>query len=310
MDNTTLQVSNRWTDSNLLDSLYTEITNSRTNEPLPEDDYLFEAAVKRAHGIPLARARNIWPLAQNYFDTEEKAKQWFVAFYATCYQQPERFAKYDTSKCSGCKWNTICKPTMRKLKCPIFLSTQTPIGDIDVGVRACKSNEFFYYRYACGFLASQEGLHAAMIEPTTWDSFLDLLMRFDGSTVVIYADSSLRSHPIEPFILYKVRPNRNETYPEYRARVEGYLNTFHKRAQQEYASTEDLFRHFIKSLKHDNVLHEQYSGDVLSMVADWWPGLNPETLVPDMTQSLRKVIVTNKDIYAIMKDERSNNEQA
>jgi len=284
---------------------------------LEKDDLYFRMAVDTLGGSlspeSAGRLLNRMRRLLNTREDDGKALEWIRRFYYTVWRDPDRYRKADQSRCSVCRWSALCPPVNRTNHlCTAFLSCLVKEHSIFVTVGGSDKN------YSClPRMAYEGGLAHGVTETAVqmpWKTFIRKVQEVLAEACVI----TFRNGVENGFLQYGVRPRRNETLPEYRARVQA----MHDKALDDLAEKEspgateeerleNALRGFIDRLGQGLVLREEYGGDVLRMVEDWWPGMDPAAMADDTGRRPDKNLVLKKIWETLYKErkERTSDER-
>ncbi len=273
------------------------MSNSSIKAPtlLAKDDIYFKTAVGRCRdGIGTAAFSSIASLLMAAMTDVTQVRAWLRDFEYTILADPDRFRAVDDSRCSLCRFHKICPPSNHSCKCKAFMSTLEKEWNVAVclhisGGYLSDANIAFCYDH--GFIYNDtEGSRAAVQGP--WKMFIDQV----GKHIEKHKNSV--SHflvtPIsrtDTVLRYGIRPKWNEGMDAYTARVSALVTAASQEIEAEmkdpveYENEQErikaTLRRFIMRIGQGKVLEEQYANDVTAMVADWWPGVDPEVISND-----------------------------
>lgn len=273
------------------------MSNPSIKEPalLAKDDIYFKAAVGRCRdGTGVAALSSIASLLMAAMMDATQVLEWLKDFEYTIVADPDRFRAADDSRCSLCRFHKVCPPHNHSCKCKAFMSTLEKEWNVAVclhisGGYGSDANITFYYDH--GFIYNNtEGIRAAVQGP--WKMFIDQVDRHiekHKNSVGHFVVNPL-SHT-DTVLRYGIRPKWNEGMDAYTARVSALVITASQEIEDamkdtaEYENEQErlkaTLRRFIMRIGQGKVLEEQYANDVTTMVADWWPGVDPEVISND-----------------------------
>lgn len=284
-------------------------------QPLPADDPFFEAVVHRLrNGFDNASISMACVLVANGLGSMSQAEQWFQRFVLTVQTDVARWNACDDSKCKDCRWAPLCTVFNRRQPCPHYLSAMEKEWNLQAKVILENSGQGSWRRlvlqYDRGFIISRSTYSNTdgMPRQGPWKEFIkmaiDFAAEFPGNIRLINpaGDGMWNDTAI---IRYGIRPRRNECLTDYHARVdrlwaaarEALINRdkdVHE-GDSEGDRVVRALRAFIERLGQTKILDEVYGGNVLAMVHEYWPEVDPSIIEAEnrgstTDQEMRKML--------------------
>lgn len=290
------------------------LSSEHPPEHVGPEDPLFRAGVARSHGAPSLHMASLWALARESKPTVEEAARWLVGFIRGVDGPSfKAFRKLDKSKCSSCVWSRVCFPSSRKAVCLAFANKDVP----DWNQQLVATSREWGYRYDLGFCIKSPRREGATLEETkiergTVRQFVNAISQGNPEGWVTLSNKLALSGAPPPVTLFKVRPRKTENLEEYRERVSGVVDKLTQdildRHQEKYGSNnsqESVFRSFVDYMGQRHVLEDQYGGDVMSMMADYWPDMDSEILADNISNTPATETVSVKMIHGYLQKRRN-----
>lgn len=290
------------------------LSSEHPTEHVGPEDPLFRAGVARSHGTPSFHMSSLWALARENKPTIEEAARWLVGFIRGVDGPSfKAFRKLDKSRCSSCVWSRVCFPSSRKAICLAFTNKDVP----DWNQQLVAASRAWGYRYDLGFCIRSPRSEDAPPEETkiargTVRQFVSSISRDNPEGLVTLSNKLTLAGAPPPVTLFKVRPRKTESLEEYRERVNGVVDKLTQdildRHREKYGLNnpqENIFRAFVDSVGQRHVLENQYGGDVMSMMADYWPDMDSEILVDNISNTPTTETVNVKMIHGYLQKRRN-----
>lgn len=290
---------------------------------LAEDDPLFRAGVMTSGGFPFKRLKALYVLGYQHFRDPGKGFAWALSFLRTIKEDPDRFHRLDTSRCSSCRWAPICQLPSRTAQCSNFIGQDVPDWSIQAIVSFQLRGESWRYDWGFWwktglalFKSDVPGRTAdSVVNTGSFAEFLrhlsDVLKEHPGARAVLLTLTDREAMDTTATIM-RVRPRRNEEYSQYCDRVHSAIESvIRKRDSEEEElykglSQEEIsdlrLRRLIKGLGLSSVLEDSYGGDAAYMADDYWPNVDIEMLLKD-GENVGKEKITPRDLYKEVKEE-------
>lgn len=267
----------------------------KSSSLLDKDDLYFKAAVGRCrNGMGSSALSSIASLLMASMMNADHVRDWLKDFTWTVVHDPDRFRAVDDSRCSLCRFHRVCPPLTYSCKCKGFLSALEKEWNVSVDVTLGKwySHQLIgVFTYDYGFIYnSMDGREHAVQGP--WRVFIDQLRTHIDENKDAIDCIGICTRPPESTVLhYGIRPKWDETIAAYNTRVGALISIASHEIEAElkdtcsYANEQDrikgTLRRFILRIGQGKTLEDTYANDVMAMVADWWPGVDPEVIGND-----------------------------